>query len=162
MEVLSSGVYTPTITAPAPAEVVSPMPLIVSTDFISYPLGGDTHASSQWQIASDAGFLTILEDSGETTEQLTEFAPDEWLDMGQTIYVRVRHKGASLGWSEWSEAVSCYVAGSDWLSWDGANDGPDYEWGNDSRHVLDVIVLSDTDVLALTSGVGDGSDGGDV
>lgn len=101
-------VNTPVITSPTNGQIDIPeTPTLISSAF-GVTGGADTHASSQWQIrlATDT-WDTPLHDSGETTTALTSYTvPAGVLADSQTQYVcRVRHKGNTLGWSEWSADV---------------------------------------------------------
>ncbi|HYD65729.1 hypothetical protein [Azospirillum sp.] len=66
--------------------------------------GADAHAKSQWRVATDAGFTAVVYDSGEVAD-LTNHAVPTPLSTVTTYYFSVRHKGAALGWSEWSTAT---------------------------------------------------------
>ncbi len=79
--------------------------VLVSSEFATSTGAGDTHKSSRWQVATDPGFVNVLWDSQETTEGKTAQAvPPDTLQEGHSYYVRVRHKGTTIGWSEWSGA----------------------------------------------------------
>jgi hypothetical protein len=102
-------VNTPSITSPTNGQTDIPeQPTIYSSAF-AVTGGSDTHAASQWQIRLASGtWSSPVHDSGETTTAKTQYTvPAGVLQAGQTQYVlRVRHKGASLGWSEWSSDVT--------------------------------------------------------
>jgi hypothetical protein len=102
-------VNTPSITSPTNGQTDIPeQPTIYSSAF-AVTGGSDTHAASQWQIRLASGtWASPVHDSGETTTAKTQYTvPAGVLQAGQTQYVlRVRHKGASLGWSEWSSDVT--------------------------------------------------------
>lgn len=102
-------VNTPSITSPTNGATDIPeTPTLYSSTFGATG-GSDTHLSSQWQIRLTSGSWTSpLHDSGETTTAKTSYqVPAGVLAAGQTQYVcRVRHKGNTLGWSEWSADVS--------------------------------------------------------
>ncbi|MEH0020892.1 MAG: hypothetical protein V6Z89_14650 [Desulfobacter sp.] len=83
--------------------------------FVSSPFGteggSDTHAASQWQMASDPAFGNILHDSGTTAADLVSHnLPDGIVAQGSTYYWRVRHEGTAEGWSDWSDAAMFSVA----------------------------------------------------
>ena len=82
------------------ASGVAVMPTLQSSAF-AVGAGSDTHSKSQWQIASDAQLTTVLYDSGEHGD-LTTHAVTAPLQTLVTYHWRVRHKGASIGWSDWS------------------------------------------------------------
>lgn len=69
--------------------------------------GEDAQAASQWQVRGAAGTWTApLWDSGEDANLLSRSVPAGVLQAGQQVYyLRARHKGSSLGWSEWSAEV---------------------------------------------------------
>ncbi len=102
-------VNTPAITSPTNGQTDIPgQPTIISSPF-AVTGGADTHQSSQWQIRLASGsWSSPVHDSGETTTAKTSYVvPAGVLQPGQTQYVlRVRHKGATLGWSEWSADVT--------------------------------------------------------
>lgn len=78
---------------------------LISSDF-TVEGGTDTHAGSQWQISTDPSFLSVLHDSGTDTENLTSYIiPDDILERGVQYYWRVRHQGATEGWSDYSNAT---------------------------------------------------------
>lgn len=102
-------VNTPAITSPTNGQTDIPeRPTIISSSF-AVTGGTDTHQSSQWQIRLASGsWSSPVHDSGETTTAKTSYVvPAGVLQPGQAQYVlRVRHKGATLGWSEWSADVN--------------------------------------------------------
>jgi hypothetical protein len=104
-----ASVNTPSITSPTNGQTDIPeQPTIYSSAF-AVTGGSDTHAASQWQIRLASGtWANPVHDSGETTTAKTQYTvPAGVLQAGQTQYVlRVRHKGASLGWSEWSPDIT--------------------------------------------------------
>lgn len=73
----------------------------LSSSVFQTQFSNDTHTASRWQIAKDANFLQIVKDSGETSSLMgysfTGF------DLSTTYYVRLAHKGSTLGWSVWSD-----------------------------------------------------------
>lgn len=102
-------VQTPIITTPTNGQLDVPeQPTLQSSAFAVHG-DPDTHAASQWQVRLSAGtWATPLHDSGESASAKTSYSlPAGVLSAGQTQYVmRVRHKGATHGWSEWSSDVS--------------------------------------------------------
>ena len=65
----------------------------------------DTHYSSDWQIATDSGFSNVVKSSINDTVNKTSWTVSG-LSVGTTYYVRVRYKGTSLPYSNWSSVVS--------------------------------------------------------
>ena len=73
-------------------------------------LSGSGHAASQWQVAADAEFTTVVWDSGETAPTATAGVPAGALAPGTAYHWRVRYKDDSgdptSAWSEWSDNSS--------------------------------------------------------
>ncbi len=104
-------VNTPSITAPSlGATDIGETPTITSSAF-AVTNDTDTHLHSDWQIASDSGFSTIVAESLDDTSNLESWTvPAGNLSTSTTYYVRVRHHGTTLGDSQWSEAVNFTTA----------------------------------------------------
>lgn len=66
--------------------------------------GSDTHQWTDWQIATDAGFTTIVSQSLSDTVNKLSWTSGT-LQPATTYYARVRHKGNALGYSNWSTIV---------------------------------------------------------
>jgi hypothetical protein len=102
-------VNTPSITSPTNGQTDIPEQPTIQSSAFAVTGGSDTHVASQWQIRLASGtWASPVHDSGETTTNLTQYTiPANVLQDGQTQYaLRVRHKGAALGWSEWSADVT--------------------------------------------------------
>ncbi len=83
---------------------VADTPTLSSSSFSVYA-GEDTQAAAQWQIReAGASYDAPTLDTGEDDTNLTAFAvPAGVLKSSNTEYFwRVRHKGDTIGWSEWS------------------------------------------------------------
>lgn len=100
-------VATPELTGPINgATGVELSPTLQATAFRTYPGDYDTHATTDWQIASDAAFTAIVWESAADAENLTSIGvPAGVLDMTTQYYARARYTGASLGASTWSTVV---------------------------------------------------------
>lgn len=106
---------TPSITSPAADEVIASNGTITASAFATDPAGADTQAQSDWQIASDDTFTTIVHQSMADTVNLSAYTiPSGALDDGSEYYVRVRYWGAALGAGQWSDGVhfSTDIAGA--------------------------------------------------
>lgn len=68
-------------------------------DYVGTP---DTHASSDWQVATDAAFTTVVQSSMASTTNKTTWTPAAFNNL-TTYYVRVRYRGASGNVSAWSD-----------------------------------------------------------
>ena len=97
----AASINTPTITSPSNgATGQSTSPSFTSSSF-SVSNGTDTHASSDWQIATDSSFSNLVKNIvGDSMSKTT------WNTSGlannSTYYVRVRHRGTTLGYGSWS------------------------------------------------------------
>jgi hypothetical protein len=81
-------------------------PTLESSAF-SDPNVGDTHAASQWQVATSSCFCTIIFDTYRDTTNLTSITiPSGTLSFDTTYYWHVRHQDNQGAWSEWSEETS--------------------------------------------------------
>lgn len=99
-------VTTPSITSPADDAVdIGLTPTITSSAFATSD-GSDTHASSDWQVASDAGFTSIVQQSLDDATNKVSWAVPVDLAEETEYFVRVRHTGTVIGDSAWSSGVS--------------------------------------------------------
>ncbi|WP_136067095.1 Lcl domain-containing protein [Modicisalibacter radicis] len=100
-------VAAPELTGPGDgATGVELSPTLQATAFKTYPGDYDTHASADWQIATDAAFADVVWESAADADHLTSIGvPAGVLDMTTQYYARVRYNGASLGASAWSAVV---------------------------------------------------------
>lgn len=102
-------VNAPVMTAPTDGQSEIPeTPTLQSAPFAATG-ASDTHSAAQWQIRLLSGSWTSpLHDSGESASSLTSYSvPAGILQPGQNQYAaRVRHKGTTLGWSEWSSDIT--------------------------------------------------------
>ncbi len=89
----------PTNIAPTNGATDVSLTATLQSSAFAMPSGTDTHAASQWQIASDSGFATLVHSSGDSTS-LTSYAIPSSANLGfdTTYYWRVRHKGAATGY----------------------------------------------------------------
>ncbi|UTS79570.1 phage tail-collar fiber domain-containing protein [Phaeobacter piscinae] len=105
--VLANIVMPPSIDAPlSGATDIGPTPSLATSAFASIPDGADTHASTDWQIASDNGFANVLWEALASADLELTNVPSGTLDVGTTYYLRARHNGDTLGASDWSVPVS--------------------------------------------------------
>jgi len=103
------GVDTPSITSPSNGAVDQMGSVTITSSAFGWSGLSDTHASSDWQLATDAGFTSIVSQSTADTSNLTSWDVSG-LSTSQTYYVRVRHNGTNNGSSEWSAASSFATA----------------------------------------------------
>jgi len=101
------SVDQPTVTSPSDGAVDVGEEPTISTSSFSVTGTTDTHLSTDWQIASDSSFNTIVVESLNDTSNLVSWTvPGGNLSTSTTYYIRVRHTGTNLGDSEWSNTVS--------------------------------------------------------
>jgi hypothetical protein len=98
---------TPVNTSPASLETdIGETPTLASDAFECIN-GSDTHASSDWEIYSDAGLTTLVWSSyDDTSNKTTATVPAGELSASSTDYWwRCRHTGTTFGDSAWSTAT---------------------------------------------------------
>jgi len=106
---MNAGVVAPTITSPAAgATGVTSTPTVTSAAF-AWAGTSDTHASSDWQLSTDAAFATVVQSSTASTTNKTSWTLGA-LTVSTTYYLRVRHTGTNNGTSAWSSTVSFATA----------------------------------------------------
>ena len=105
-------VAQPTIVAPADEQTdIGSGVILATSEFITYPNGADTHASSDWQVATDAAFTAVVFESLADATNLESIAvPSGTFSTSTTYYARARHTGASLGASAYSPTISFTTA----------------------------------------------------
>ena len=102
----AATVTTPALTSPAAGSTVSQTATLASSAFATSPANVDSHASSDWQVASNAGFSAIVHQSLDDTVNKTAYTiPAGALAASSTYYARVRHRASALGVSQWSAGV---------------------------------------------------------
>lgn len=104
----AQSVARPSIVLPTNGAVDQPIaPTITANAFLTYPNGADTHASSDWEIATDSGFANVIYQRNADTSQKTALnVPSGTLSEFTEYHVRVRYNGSAIGASEWSVSTS--------------------------------------------------------
>lgn len=101
----AAGIVTPTNSTPANGATDQSGPtLTLTSSAFSWAGLEDTHASSDWELASDSGFATIVDSSYTDTTNKTSWTAD--VAANSTYYWRVKYRGASGRESAWSTATS--------------------------------------------------------
>lgn len=67
--------------------------------------GIDTHTGSDWDIATDSNFNNIVKTTVNNSSSKESYSASGLLP-NTSYYARVRHKGNSLGYSEWSNTIA--------------------------------------------------------
>ncbi len=101
-------VAAPEALNPANAAIdVGETPTLTTNAFKTYPIGVDTHTSTDWQVATDAAFSSVVWESLADTSNLESIqVPGSTLTESTAYYVRARHNGENLGASNWSSTIS--------------------------------------------------------
>ena len=94
----------PVIIAPAAATANhGPNTTAMASPYVSQV--DDTHVSSDWEVASDASFTTIVKSSYADTENKTSWNITN-LPAGSIYFLRIRYKGHNYTEGRWSNIVS--------------------------------------------------------
>lgn len=104
-------IKTPSVTAPVDGagDINAEATLTLTGSAFAVTGGSDSFAAQQWQV-SDAFGTVWTSDEITTSGNVT--LPADTLQPGWKSYtVQVRHKGAVLGWSEWSNPVTITTKG---------------------------------------------------
>lgn len=96
---------TPSITSPSNNTTDLGPTLTVTSSAFTVNTGTETHQSSSWQVASDAGFTTLVVDDADNVSAKTNINLSN-LPVNTTLYIRVRYKGATIGYSDWSSTIT--------------------------------------------------------
>lgn len=100
--VKESFISTPKIVSPISGSYVSKDFSVVSSEFSSQGIK-DTHILSQYRVLDSKG--EEISNSGEMSATARHtFSLDEKY-LGETVYVEVRYKGSSIGWSDWGRTT---------------------------------------------------------
>jgi len=103
--ILPVGVQTPTNVTPTNGSTDKGESEELTADAFQWLGESDTHASSDWQIATDSGFSNIIDSTTADVSNLTTWTPTG-IVVSQTYYWRVKYTGDANGTSEWSTATS--------------------------------------------------------
>ena len=103
--VQAAGVATPTNSSPSNGATNQNGSVTLAASAFQWVGLSDTHSSSDWQVATDAGFTSLVVNvTGDSSNKTSYTATG--LSESQTYYWRVRYAGASNGTSAWSSAFS--------------------------------------------------------
>lgn len=103
--VMPAMVATPNVTSPVNAATGMGSSVTATSSAFGYNGSADTHQSSSWQIATDAAFTSVVQSLTDSTTSLLSWTATG-LMVNTTYYVRVRHKGTTLGYGQWSAGSS--------------------------------------------------------
>lgn len=97
----------PVISAPTNGSTNQPTASLSVTASAFVPVGdSSTHTSSDWQLATDSGFTSVILQSLNDTTNKTTWSPSVTLNVNTTYYLRVRYKGSNGNFSSYSSTSS--------------------------------------------------------
>lgn len=102
---LVSVVNTPTNISPVDQAVDVAPDVTLTASMFSFGGPTQTHVNSQWQVATDPDFNTIVRDSGDDPVNLESYPVTPDLGPLETYYWRVRYEGDLTGYSNYSTAT---------------------------------------------------------
>lgn len=91
----------PTITSPSSGSSNQLATVNFSSSGFSISGFSDTHSASHWQISTSNSFSSIISESMDSTSNKTTWGISN-LTANTQYYVRVRYKGSSYGYGDWS------------------------------------------------------------
>lgn len=103
--VVNNQVNAPAITSPTDGAVNRPLSFSATANAFSLASGSDSHLSSDWQVARDSAFTNLVSNYANDTVNKTSIQLTN-LPSNTTLYLRVRYRGATLGYSAWSPVIS--------------------------------------------------------
>ena len=92
---------TPVVTSPVDNAVDVGSSVVYTASAFSTEKVGDTHANSDWEVASDSGFMTIVASSYADATNKTGWTASG-LAVSTTYYMRVRYRSSTGKVSAWS------------------------------------------------------------
>lgn len=97
-------ITAPVITLPVNnMEELGPIITFVASAFETVPVSNDTHTATDWEVASDLNFTTLVYASYGNVLDLTDITVE--LAPAQTLFVRVRYR-TDLRVSDWSNPIA--------------------------------------------------------
>ena len=107
VDVVAASIITPSIVSPAMGATGIPASVnLAGSPFTTNPDSYESHVSTDWQIATDSGFTTIIASVSTVIDKTNWIASLPGSALGNvTLYARVRYKSATLT-SDWSNTIS--------------------------------------------------------
>ena len=104
INIVTPYINTPSVSSPINGTSGLGSGVLITSSAFSVSGGSDTHTSSDWMVATDSGFVNIVQNVVDSTTNKTSFTLTT--NPSTTYYVKVRHKGTTYGYSSWSSVVS--------------------------------------------------------
>ena len=104
INIVTPYINTPSVSSPINGTSGLGSGVLITSSAFSVSGGSDTHTSSDWMVATDSGFVNIVQNVVDSTTNKTSFTLTT--NPSTTYYVKVRHKGTTYGYSNWSSVVS--------------------------------------------------------
>ena len=99
------AIVTPSITNPADNTIdLNASVTLTGSAYQILPVGGESHLNTDWELAADTGFTTIVFSTYNDAANKTSWTVSN-LFSNMTYYARVRYRSASVV-SDWSPAIS--------------------------------------------------------
>jgi hypothetical protein len=124
---VTAYITTPSVTSPINGATQQNADVSFTSSAFSVSGGSDTHQGSDWQVATDTSFSNIVSSVINSTTHKTSWNVTG-LILGTTYYVRVKHKGTNMGYSNWSNTntfttKTSYGIGTEHVKWVGETTG---------------------------------------
>ncbi len=102
---VTAYVDTPAVTSPTTGATDLGPDVVITGSAFATTGGSDTHEGTDWQIATDTSFSNVVADATNSTTDKTSYTATG-LAPSSTYYVRLRYKGTTTGYSNWSTTTS--------------------------------------------------------
>ena len=102
---VTAYVNTPSVTSPTTGATDLGPDIALTASTFTVSGGSDTHEGTDWQVATDAGFTNVVASTTNSSSAKTSYTATG-LAPSTTYYVRLRYKGTTMGYSNWSTTTS--------------------------------------------------------
>jgi hypothetical protein len=143
-------VATPSVTSPASGATIPAKNTTFTSSAFTLTSGIATHASSDWQIATDSGFTNIVVSVSASTTSLTSWIPTGLVGSTQ-YYVRVRYTASGGNQSSFSAGVGFTTASTSAVPWTEQTVGSDNWWSGAYSTTLNRFVIVGANGAIATS-----------
>ena len=102
---VTAYVDTPAVTSPTTGATDLGPDVVITGSAFATTGGSDTHEGTDWQIATDTSFSNVVASATNSSTAKTSYTATG-LAPSTTYYVRLRYKGTTMGYSNWSTTTS--------------------------------------------------------